>query len=1186
MSIKVIHLADIHYSRERKDLVISSLNQVEETAKKNAVDLIAIAGDLFDSATLNSANTGFPEFLDAIKGLADQAPLAIIYGTPSHDVDSSLDVFPKITAKHNITILEPGQAYFLIGNYICSEADANLFYGNIPKKTLILGVPEPRKKFLLANQTTGKDESEETIREAMHKLCFMLAAKRREYPNIPCVLLYHGDVFGSTLQNSQTIERGTGIGITSDDLADIGADFNCLGHIHLPQQIGNLPAFYAGSITKNFGETHKAGYNLVKVDVGSYEIQRIDWNIPQNLKIEAELNEKKMIKYFRGENFNPEDITGKKVWLEITCTKEDRSFIDADKELQTLLRLGAVEGSRVTLCDIPTETVRAAEITAVNTPTQKYEVWAQNSELEVKPSILEKIKTLETEILKGSARAAGEWELVSLKLRGAIGIKKGVQKDEICFNLKDYSNGLIALVGDNGRGKTTLIENCHPYPQLLTRKGKLQNHFCLRDSFREVIFEDRSLKGAGHFIKFLIQIDGLNKSGSCKYFIFDAVSARSVDTIDNWIPRPGVDGTKDPYEEELNNIFGPVELYLRTAFATQRPTKDLPDLTDATAGEKKTLFVELAGIEYLQHFSEAGSEKAKQEAAKTHDAEIKMKMMETAVAKKGEAEQELSTAQKAHGESKDALAIVVTQGTEAQKTKDAAQKAFTAEELRTQKEIDARKAVDQVTAEISALEADIKSYEETSKNKATYERTIAEYEKLQKLLDAEKEKKQRHTEANMEKQNAYLQQKSIHDEKEKALENRRNKIVEEKNNTERQIIEIRSCIKLYERDTAEINENCPTCNQRLPEAKLLELNAKRNQFISEISFKNKEIEILNARIETAEKSASAINNELADLGLEEPTPPSLANFNETELNTIIVKMDMANIGHARIQLEKANEAKTRLQEIQKQKNDKLALRAERSNLVMELCAGVDQTTFGRLQRELQEAITKHSELTEKYTETKAQIARLESTIEAAKRAIAEIEAQEKQLTLLKAKIEKSKNEENDWNLVSKAFGKDGIQALELDALAPGISDTANKILESAYDDRFKISIETTRLGGAGKKTKQIEDFMIKVIDSEDGEAVNLEDKSGGEAVWIKRAIYDAFSVIRKRNTNFVFLSCFQDEADGALDSKAKTAYCRMLEAAHSESKLRHTIIITHSDEVKAMIEQKIDMEALASKVAA
>jgi hypothetical protein len=38
----------------------------------------------------------------------------------------------------------------------------------------------------------------------------------------------------------------------------------------------------------------------------------------------------------------------------------------------------------------------------------------------------------------------------------------------------------------------------------------------------------------------------------------------------------------------------------------------------------------------------------------------------------------------------------------------------------------------------------------------------------------------------------------------------------------------------------------------------------------------------------------------------------------------------------------------------------------------------------------------------------------------------------------------------------------------------------------------------------------------------------------------------------------------------------------MLEAAHAESKLRHTVIITHSNEVKAMIEQKIDMEALGA----
>jgi hypothetical protein len=353
-------------------------------------------------------------------------------------------------------------------------------------------------------------------------------------------------------------------------------------------------------------------------------IDRIDFPHPQNVKIERKYPKTKDL----------EDVKGKRVWLEITCTKEERAFIDSNVELQTLFDYGAVEGSRVTICDIPLETVRAAEITEVNTPTKKFEVWAQNSNLEFDPSVLDKIKTLESELMKGSIQAAGEWELVSVKLRGAIGIKKGIGKDEICLNLHNYDSGLIALVGSNGRGKTTLIENCHPYPQLLTRKGKLQDHFCLRDSFREVIYEDRSLKGRGHFVKFLIQIDGQNKSGSCKYFIFDARGFANLECVNEWVPRPGVDGTLKPYEEELSGLFGPVELYLRTAFATQRPTKNLPDLTDATAGEKKSLFVELAGIDYLQQFSETANEKAKQEAAKNHDAQIKVQMLESAVARK------------------------------------------------------------------------------------------------------------------------------------------------------------------------------------------------------------------------------------------------------------------------------------------------------------------------------------------------------------------------------------------------------------------------------------------------------------------------------------------------------------------------------------------------------------------------
>jgi len=516
MSIKILHLADIHFSRERKDLVISSLKHVEETAGRNAVGLIMIAGDLFDAAVLNSDNAGLSEFVRAIKRLGDSAPVAMVYGTPSHDVDGSLEIFQTVTCRYGITVLEPGQAYFLAlgGGAIIPEKEAKRDFGMENLGAVIFGIPEPRKKYLLANSSAGKDETEETIRDAMRKMCLLLAAKRREYPDLPCVVLYHGEVAGTAYQNGTMVERGTGISITIDDLMDIGSDYNCLGHLHLPQQIGTFPAFYAGSITKDFGEQHKAGYNLVDVGVGSYRMQRIDWPIPQNMKIETALDDFLSKTPYAapqadGLDFDGGlDVRGRKVWLEISCDKARRSFANAEAELQKLLGHGAVEGSRVTIRDIPVETVRAAEITEASTPAKKFGVWAENSGVEAAESAARKIEALEAETRTGAAKATGEWELVSVKLRGAIGIRRGIGVDEIAIDFGEYENGLVAVTGANGKGKTTLIENCHPYPQLLTRKGKLQDHFCLRDGYREIVYADRSLEGAGHFAKFLIQIDG------------------------------------------------------------------------------------------------------------------------------------------------------------------------------------------------------------------------------------------------------------------------------------------------------------------------------------------------------------------------------------------------------------------------------------------------------------------------------------------------------------------------------------------------------------------------------------------------------------------------------------------------------------------------------------------------------
>jgi exonuclease SbcC len=174
-------------------------------------------------------------------------------------------------------------------------------------------------------------------------------------------------------------------------------------------------------------------------------------------------------------------------------------------------------------------------------------------------------------------------------------------------------------------------------------------------------------------------------------------------------------------------------------------------------------------------------------------------------------------------------------------------------------------------------------------------------------------------------------------------------------------------------------------------------------------------------------------------------------------------------------------------------------------------------------------------------------------------------------------------EREDWRLLERAVGPNGIQALELDALAPSIMSVSNALLSEAYGSRYQLEVRTTRIAGTGSQKKQVEAFEIFVLDTESGDEQEIATLSGGEAVWIRKDLYDGFAIIRARNTGTKFQTVFLDEADGALDPAARMLYLRMLEAAHRASGRFQTIIITHSTELQAMVEQVIDIAALGPR---
>lgn len=167
-------------------------------------------------------------------------------------------------------------------------------------------------------------------------------------------------------------------------------------------------------------------------------------------------------------------------------------------------------------------------------------------------------------------------KLLKLYLKGFTGIKKGMGIDEIELDLSNIS-GLVALSGDNGMGKTSIMDNLHPFRTLPSRKGALQYHVFLRDSVKDLTF-----LLDGHKYQTLIKIDA--QSEKQEGFIYKDDSAHSETS-----------GKVREYDEYIKNLFGSSELFFNSIFCAQNSEK----ISDLTTGELKKLFSEFLRLDKL-----------------------------------------------------------------------------------------------------------------------------------------------------------------------------------------------------------------------------------------------------------------------------------------------------------------------------------------------------------------------------------------------------------------------------------------------------------------------------------------------------------------------------------------------------------------------------------------------------------
>jgi exonuclease SbcC len=165
----------------------------------------------------------------------------------------------------------------------------------------------------------------------------------------------------------------------------------------------------------------------------------------------------------------------------------------------------------------------------------------------------------------------------------------------------------------------------------------------------------------------------------------------------------------------------------------------------------------------------------------------------------------------------------------------------------------------------------------------------------------------------------------------------------------------------------------------------------------------------------------------------------------------------------------------------------------------------------------------------------------------------------------------------EWLLLQKALGKDGLPVLEIDAAGPTVAAYANDLLQACGLGRFTIDLVTERPKAKGKDGSTMKDvFEVRVYDADrPGGARDISDLSGGEEVLVDTALRSAIALLVNQRHAFPIRTCWRDESTGALDPLTAMRYMSMLRRVHELGGFHQTIFISHNPDACLLADAQV-----------
>ncbi len=197
---------------------------------------------------------------------------------------------------------------------------------------------------------------------------------------------------------------------------------------------------------------------------------------------------------------------------------------------------------------------------------------------------------------------------ISLTLKGFRGIRDGLGRDVIELDFERLAGDaqLVAIVGRNGRGKTTIMDNMTPFPIMPSRAGadglggfSYYDHVYLPESVKDLVWEHG---GKRYRSQLVFRLNGRKKTEAFLH----------VRCGDSWQPVRLTDGTVsdgkvETYLQCVEGILGSAETFFTSVFAAQGRRA----LSAYKNAEIKTLLADLLALDEIRDLGAKASETAK-----------------------------------------------------------------------------------------------------------------------------------------------------------------------------------------------------------------------------------------------------------------------------------------------------------------------------------------------------------------------------------------------------------------------------------------------------------------------------------------------------------------------------------------------------------------------------------------------